>query len=504
MRNLVDLLQAQRGDQQHGLRWAPTDDWVSYADLIEQAIRQAGSLVELGLSGKRILLVAENGPALVSALLACWWAGCLPACYAPPGRLAKGTLYVPELNRVAVSMRAEAGFADENLLEHCRGCLLAEGWHSLPMHSGPVVEAQPAQFLAYLQFSSGTTLAPRATSLSHANLLSNLEAIAAQLPGGRNGHSCVSWLPLYHDMGLVGCLLSSLYAPGDLTLMAPSQFVLRPGLWLDQISRQRATVSAAPNFALEQLLARDPGDDRDLSCLRMLLLGAETVRPSTLRQFAAAYAKQGLSASALTPVYGLAEATLAVTFSTGPKIEGFQLPADLGQAVTAGSRELVSLGRALPGVELTICDESGQAQPPAHLGMICIAGPSLAQGLPQPYSTGDVGFLWEDELYFVTRRKDVLVHNGRKHDPEMLEQLVSPLMSAAVTSPDDLLMCLVERPRRGTESDETMLAGLRERLSAAALPVKPLLVSAGWLPRTSSGKISRFQARQKLAAEDLA
>jgi len=231
-----------------------------------------------------------------------------------------------------------------------------------------------------------------------------------------------------------------------------------------------------------------------LSCLQKLLLGSETIRPATLRAFHAKYQDRGLAWEALTPVYGLAEATLAVTFSQGPRLERFSIPPQIGERVEPGERELVSLGRPVHGVEISILDGQGQRLPAGHFGHIHIAGANLALGLSSPYNTGDLGFLWEDELYFVTRHKDVLVHHGRKHDPEVVEQLLHPLESAAVQTEE--VVCLIERPRRGPQPDP---AEIQQRLSQAPLPVRGQLVESGWLPRTSSGKISRFRARQKYA-----
>lgn len=458
---MIGLLRARAQEADHGLRW--NEKFSSYADLIEQASRSAHALP----SGEAVILVADNSADLVVALFACWWAGCVPSCVAPPARLARAG----HIAQAAQSTGARTGLCDAKILERCRTAAPELVWIPLPL---PQAQPQPPaspQGVAYAQLSSGTTGTPRLIRLSHANLDSNLEAIARQLPGGRTGHSCVSWLPLYHDMGLVGCLLSALYAPGDLTLMQPIQFALRPSVWLDTIARHRATVSAAPNFALEQLLLRDTGQ-RDLSSLQFMLLGAETVRPDTLRRFLAHYAGQGLNPQAARPCYGLAEATLAVSFSHGPTFH------------THEGRELVSLGPPIPEVELTLRN-----------GEIHLQGAGIALDLPQPYPTGDLGLLHEGELYFLTRLKDVLVHNGKKHDPESVERLALPLESAAINLEDGIILCLAEQPR-GAQHD---LEQLQSRLADADFPVEARLVPAGWLPRTSSGKISRSAARQKLA-----
>ncbi len=480
---MLELLKARRGVAHCGLYFEQA--FYTYEEILATAARQAGALIP----GSVVVLVGENSLELVQALLAAWWAGCTPVCLPPPARMQQAGPYEDFLRSCLDHVGATGGWCDARLEKRLPGV-----WRTLPLPSAEV-EAPPGPeaTCAYIQFSSGTTWEPRATRLSHANLAHNLEAIARQLPGERTQHSCVSWLPLYHDMGLVGCLLSALYAPGSLSLLTPLQFALRPDNWLQTISQRRASISVAPNFALEQVLQRGATQDLDLSCLQMLLLGSETIRAETLRQFHAKYAGCGLSWEALRPVYGLAENTLAVTFSSGARVQGFCLPGEIGGQVTTGSRQLVSLGKPIAAVQVSICDEQGQPLPPGSLGCIRVAGPSLASNLPSPYDTGDLGFFWEDELYFVTRRKDVLVHHARKHDPEVVEQLVLPFESAAVQQ-EHGAVCLIERPRRGPAPD---LEELQRRLGSAPLPVRAQLVDSGWLPRTSSGKISRYRARQK-------
>jgi fatty-acyl-CoA synthase len=480
---VLELLQARRSQSACGLYFDQA--FYSYAELIEAAARQAAFLTP----GTVVVLVGETSLELVQALLAAWWAGCTPVCLPPPARLQQAGPYEDFLRSCLSHVGAAGGWCDARLEKRLPG-----QWRSLPIPAAESAARPEGEAdTAYIQFSSGTTWEPRATRLSPANLKHNLEAIARQLPGDRSRHSCVSWLPLYHDMGLVGCLLSALYAPGSLSLLTPLQFALRPDSWLQTISRRRASISVAPNFAMDQVLQRGSAQDLDLSCLQMLLLGSETIRPETLRDFHNKYAARGLAWDCLRPVYGLAENTLAVTFSAGPRLQGFCLPGEIGGKVTTGPRQLVSLGKPVWGVNVSIHDEQGLVLPPATLGCIRVAGPSLSFALDTPYDTGDLGFFWEDELYFVTRLKDVLVHHARKHDPEVVEQLVLPFESAAVQQ-EPGAVCLIERPRKGAVPE---LAELQQRLASAPLPVRAELVDSGWLPRTSSGKISRYRARQK-------
>lgn len=474
-----ELLLQRQQEQDCGLTWQGQSH--SWGDLIERARRLAHAF--LPHQGQSVALVSENSLELVEALLACWWAGCTPTCLPPPARLQK----LPDYSLWLHSAGAQAGWCTGSLRER-----LGEPWQSLPLSDSgqPPLDPQPEAHWAYLQFSSGTTLDPKPVRLSHANLTSNLEAIASQLPGGRRGHSCCSWLPLYHDMGLIGCLLSALYAPGDLVLLTPQQFALRPGRWLDEISQRRITITAAPNFALQLLLERDSGE-RDLSSLQRLLLGGETILAETLEAFYERYRSQGLRWEALTPVYGLAEATLAVTFSAGPRIREFEL--------SGRRRRLVSLGRPLPGVGLQLRGETPSANTgEASVGEILVWGDSLGEQLESPYPTGDVGLLEEGELYFVGRSKDILLHHGRNHAPEVVEQLLLPLVSCAVALEEEKFVCLIETPRRGQPPPAEWV---QAQLGQAPLPIQAQWVESGWLPRTSSGKISRYQSRLKWQSE---
>lgn len=499
MQNLVELLLARRSTSECGIRFSAKDVTWTYQECVEQAARQAGALRRRVEPGARVLIVGENSPELVLALLACWWSGCTPSCFAPPNRMQAHSNFDGGLQEAVRAGQFELGLCPPQLLPRCRKAPL--DWLPLPLPAEEPRSPAPAPEIAYLQFSSGTTLQPKPTQISQQNMLANLEAIASELPGDRRSHRAVSWLPLYHDMGLVGCLLGGLYVPGPLCLMSPTQFALRPGRWLDEIAAERATITAAPNFALEQLLERDPRPGRDLSCVQKLLLGAETILPETLRRFHEVYSHQGLRWEALTPVYGLAEATLAVTFSHGPKLGRFQVPRQLGGPVTSGAREILSLGTPVRDVRVEIRDEQGERLGEDRLGLIYVDGPGVAHALPRPFNTGDVGFLHRGELYFVTRHKDVLVYHGRKHDPEWVETLVYPLSAAVVSSEEERAVCLAERPRCGSDAEE-VYTRLREALTQAPLPVEAVLVEPGWLPRTTSGKISRHRARQKYLEEN--
>ncbi len=487
MHSLTELLLSRAGEEQLSIRLVTNPPvCLSFAGWLERAAQMADWLQARSEVGEVVFLIGDTPADLLVALLGCWWSGCVPCCWPPPARLLQGDRYADALQRAVTAVKPRLGLADPRILSRLEAVPLDGGWWPLEVTGQRPAAARSGAEIGLLQFSSGTTFEPKPIWLSQANLLAQLEAIARLLPGGRQGHSCCSWLPLHHDMGLVGCLLSALYAPGDLTLLTPMQFALRPGMWLDWVERSRSTITVGPNFALEQLLQRDPGGERQLHHVQRFLVGSEWVRPSTLRRFHEVYAHQGLAWEALTPVYGLAENTLAVTFSQGPKISSFDLP--------EGRREIVSLGRPVAGVELRVLDEHGLDVAEGQVGRLHVAGPCLAAHLPSPYDTGDLGLLWQGELYYTGRSKDILVHQGVKYSPEVLESLLLGHECAAVMSPEEVPTLVVEQPRRG----ELSLEELRTRLAGAPFSPELQVVAAGWLPRTSSGKLSRIQARRKL------
>jgi len=416
------------------------------------------------------------------------------------------------------------------------GCRTVE---DLPREAPRPVHAGPAD-LALIQFSSGTTVDPKPVALSHRAVAAQAEILAGFWPDTPElNQSCVSWLPLYHDMGLIGCVFPALARDAALTLFAPELFVARPALWLRTISRYRATISPAPNFAYSLCLTRVSDADLegvDLSGWQTALNGAESISPAVLRAFCERFAPWGFRPKAMTPVYGLSEAALAVTFS------------DLGQAFhvtrfdreglardgrarpsTAG-REIVSVGRPVPGFRLRIVDADGRDLPAGTVGRIWIQGPSLMEGyLGDPEATaralqdgwldtGDLGFLHEGELYLAGRAKDAVILRGRNHAPEEIERAVEEVpglrTSSAVAvswlpedAPGEELALFVEASRQAAPEELAALpdACRKAVLGATGLAVDRLEVLApGTLPRTSSGKLRRGETLRLYLAGELA
>ncbi|MEO1370424.1 MAG: AMP-binding protein, partial [Acidobacteriota bacterium] len=328
------------------------------------------------------------------------------------------------------------------------GCLRLD---QLPDGGDPPVFTGDDGDLALVQFSSGTTVDPKPVALRHLHITSHVLTLNGFWPDDDDiRHTGVSWLPLYHDMGLIGCVFPALERPSVLTLIGPEVFVTKPALWLRAISAYGATISVAPNFAygLATEKIRDGElDGVDLSRWRVALNGAESVSPQVLRAFTERFARWGFRDEALTPVYGLSEATLAVTFSdlrtafTARHFDTDRLGE--GRAViapTGDGREMISVGRPLPGNELRILDERGQVCGDGRVGRVAVRGPSVMDGyLDRPEATskaldaggwldtGDLGFLHGGELFLAGRAKDLLIVRGRNHSPEEVEQPVSQL-----------------------------------------------------------------------------
>jgi acyl-CoA synthetase (AMP-forming)/AMP-acid ligase II len=510
---------------------------ISHAELLARAQRAAGGIAAHGIEpGQRVAIVAATSPAFFDGFFGAILAGAVPVPLYPPVRLGRMQEYHERTAAMLRGARARIVLADSRTRRVLgRSVDLARpelGCVALEEIQGPSLalrELDP-DAIAFLQFSSGTTQAPKPVALTHRQILANSDAIATAIRAAypeTNGfvHVAASWLPLYHDMGLVGGVFTSLFHGRDLVLIPPELFVVRPALWLRAIARHRATISPAPNFAYALCTERVRDDELtgvDLSSWRVALNGAEPVTPLALERFVERFARWGLRAEALTPVYGLAEATLAVTFSAVSRrfrarhFDARALTED-GRAVVVGSGQpIVSLGPPLPGFEVAIVGDDGRALAAGAVGCVRVRGPSIMSGydgMPEAtrevfvdgwLDTGDIGFLFDGELHLVGRAKDLIIVRGRNHSPQDVEHAIDDLpgvrtgCSAAVGAIDqagsgEALWVFVERARDAAVADEEIVRAVRtrvlERVGLAAERV--VVLAAGTLPRTSSGKIRR-------------
>ncbi|MCK5435449.1 MAG: fatty acyl-AMP ligase, partial [Nitrosomonadaceae bacterium] len=379
----------------------------------------------------------------------------------------------------------------------------------------------------------GSTRTPRGVIITERAVMSNLQGIVRNGMGMHSGDRIASWLPFYHDMGLVGMLMTPLVTQVSVDYLATRDFAIRPLQWLRLISRNRCTVAFSQPFGLKlcTLRVRDSDlKDLDLSCWRVAGIGAEMIRPDTLRDFAEKFAPAGFNINAFLPCYGLAESTLAVTFSnTGHGFQSLRVDAaalidkKIAVRLQADGRkytEFVNCGRPLPGHTVKVADDAGQELPDLRVGSVLVHGTSIMTGYfnspeetknaLQPgnwLDTGDLGFLFEGNLYITGRRTDVIIVNGRNIRAQDVEELAEQqpevrsreASAFSITDANDIMtIVLVIECRLTSVADRQSLTSRLQRLVYMAFGVNCLveLVSPHTLPRTSSGKLSRFAARK--------
>lgn len=506
---------------------------LTYAGLDREARAVAAELQHVAGPGDRAVLLYAPGLAFVSAFFGCQYAGLVPVpAYPPrPDRIARSreTLLALAADcgpRVVLADHATAPFVPAELAPH----------RVVTDHLDPAAARrwrEPAfdpDALALLQYTSGSTAAPRGVMVAHGNLMHNQALIHTAFEHAGPGVG-VSWLPPYHDMGLIGGLLQIVYHGATGWLMSPLAMLTDPVRWLRAIGRHRADTSGGPDFAYDFCANRVTPEERaglDLSNWSVAAVGAEPVSPETLEGFTAAFAPCGFKPEAFFPCYGLAEATLFVTGgpkAAAPVVRRFD-----------GTRAVVGCGRAWPGQEVRIVDpDSLTPRPDGRVGEIWVRGPSVAKGYwnrpaeteeafrarlasgEGPYlRTGDLGVLHGGELFVTGRIKDLLVIRGRNHYPQDIEATVQaahpalrPGCGAAFEVDRDGRPCAVvvqEVDRRCRDLDAARVAGdVRQAVAERHdLQLHELvLLAPGTIPKTSSGKVRRHRCRAEYEAGGL-
>lgn len=540
----------------------------SYAELYRDAGILAGVLIsqEALRPGDTVALIFSTSYDFVRALFAVLLARATPTCLPTPrlGRMADyhaGSVAMLDAARVSLILTESsllknlasiaAAAPGEPKLRSVPELLAAvsdePGSHAKTKSDAAanksVFEGAGEDELALIQFSSGTTVAPKPVALSHRNILSNTRSILASFPGDIRSHSGCSWLPLHHDMGLIGGLFAAVVAEGDMTFLRPEDFIARPGSWLKALSHSRATICPAPNFALQICVDRVRDEELaelDLGNWKIALIGAETVREATLARFHERFQSTGFRYESFTPVYGLAEATLAVTFSEpeqaplGIAIDREALSAgEIVKPAAGGSGadfvQVVSVGRPLAGIDLELRDAGGTVLGADRVGRIFVRGDSVMVGyFERPdatadaiqkgwLDTGDLGFIHDGELFIYGRERDIIILNGRNHDPQTIEFALDAVPGL---DHDRAAAVAIDQPERGTESFVVLvekekgqapgsLADLaqaaRESIvgSTGLIPETVAIVGTGRLPRTTSGKIKRGASRTQYLAGEL-
>jgi len=507
------------------------DQEVPFARIRQQALSVAAELVRRGVrKGDRVALVLPTSPEFVQCFFGVLCAGAIPVPLYPPLRLGKLDEFHSRTTAMLKAVDAAMVVTDERIRRFLGvavansapvlGCVTASSL------GGPISYAVEvaAEDVAVIQFSSGTTNDPKPVALTHANLLSNLATLEHYIAAdGARPVVGVTWLPLYHDMGLIGNLLSAFYVQGKLVLLPPELFVAVPGAWLRAISRHRGTITAAPNFAFGLCRKRIRDDELegvDLSSWSICLNGAEAVSAAAQRRFSERFGRWGFRADSFTPCYGMAEASLAVTFKTvGTSFTTLGVDGDKlawEGVVEPGGKEIVSAGPPLPGMGVEIRDDHGIALPPGRVGHIFVSGPSIMAGyFGRPdltdqalrdgwLHTGDRGFIHDGELYVCGRQKDIVIVRGANHAPEEFEAALDGLpgvrIGCAVAvgfvppgDDDEALAMLVETTSDATPGLAQDIAS-RVQQHTGILPAQVELLAPGTLPRTSSGKLRRREA----------
>jgi len=493
------------------------------------ARRVAGGLHAAGArAGDRVLLVLPTGAALLEAFLGCNLVGAVPCLVSPPEGFGSGKVFDRRLASVQAVVDAWGALAPADLRERVAPGLAPRPVHArddLPAGDPPDAAVGPDD-LAFLQLTSGTTRLPRAVRIPQRAVAANARQIAADTAMGP-GSRIVSWLPLFHDMGLMA-LLSALFCDLPLVLSSPLGFLVEPASWLRTIARFGATHSPAPTFAYRHLVARTTPAELagvDLSSWEAAFVGAERIHADVLRAFEERAGPLGLPETALLPCYGMAEATLAIAHK--PRGEPWRARAVgrrrlSGEGVAAppegpdDALELVSCGRPLPPTTVRVLDDDGAELPPDRRGEIAVRGPSLFagyHGVEAPafaggeLRTGDLGFLDPaGELFVIGRRADTIILRGENHRPEEVEWAagqvpgVRPGRVAAFGVPDPAVgterLCLVaELDRRAGAGPAEVEVAVRRRVHEEN---GLALADVRWVrrvPVTTSGKIQRARAR---------
>ena len=516
---------------------------VSYAELRETALAVSGGILDAGvMPGSRVALMLPTCAGFLHAFFGILYAGCVPVPIYPPARPsqladhlrrqaailanagAELLITVPEARVLAAFLRSQvACLRAIETVEGLRACGEVEA-----------APAPDAKDVAFLQYTSGSTGDPKGVVLSHANLLANIRAMGRAMEAEPGRDVFVSWLPLYHDMGLIGAWLGSLYFAVPVSIMSPLIFLARPESWLWEIHARRATLSGAPNFAFDLCVGRiDDGaiEGLDLSTARIVVNGAEPVRAASVRAFCERFAAHGFDPGALAPVYGLAESSVGLAFPRpgqgllAERIDRTEL-AERSRAVPVAAGhgdaiEVVACGSPLPGHQFRVVDESGREVPERHQGRLQFTGPSATAGYHDNaqatrdlfdgdwLETGDLAYIAGGEVYPTGRIKDVIIRGGRNIHPHELEAAIGDLPGIrrgcvavfAAAGPDrtERLVAVAE----SREEDDAARDRLRRGIEAAAVDVAGIapddvvLAPPRAVLKTSSGKIRRAATRSR-------
>ena len=549
-RTLADLVQHAAKSSDRGYRFVIDDKWNEtrylFPELERITARLGGALQDLGLrKGDRVALILPENDVFVTMFLGAMRAGIVPVPIYPPTGVGQLSGYLDNTRHI-IDRSGSRIVVTNNTIKQLLGSVQAAcpALEKVVAHtalSESNAELRPEKIgpddTCFLQFTSGSTSRPKGVLLTHANLLANTHNIVnLGLQATAEGDAGVTWLPLFHDMGLIGFVLSPMLRGINVTFMSPLMFLKRPATWLQAISRYHGTVSFGPNFAYALAVKRSRPKELegvDLSHWRVAGCGAEPIRAETLEAFAKAFEHLGFKQDAFLPAYGMAESTLAISFSHGLSkdcVRASRLWAE-GRAVpvTQGETEdvlaLVSCGKKFEGHDVGVFamdDESGEKRlPDREVGELRLRGPSVTPGyFEEPektreafvdgwLKTGDLGYLADGNVFICGRSKEVVIVNGRNFYPQDIEWEASQIEgvrkgnaicfgAGAQGSDREQVVLVFETGVEDQEQRKRICAEIKSKVQdAVGVALDDVVpVGSGILPKTSSGKLQRTRTRE--------
>lgn len=510
-----------------------------FSELREDALAMARRLIARGVvPGDRVALVAETGPDFAALFCGTIYAGAWPVPLPLPTSFGGKDNYIDQLAVQLASSDPKILFYPAEIGEMAKAAAERQGCEGMAWEDFALVAPADAALpqagpddICYLQYSSGSTRFPHGVAVTHRSLLSNLAAHSHGMQLTESDR-CISWLPWYHDMGLVGCFLSPIGNQFSVDYLKTEDFARRPLAWLDMISRNPGTsASYSPTFGYDICARRISSQSHvaerfDLSRWRIAGNGADMIRPDVMQSFVNAFSEAGFKASAFLPSYGLAEATLAVTIM--PPGEGIQVelveeerlsgrPRDLSRP--ARYRAIVNCGKAVRDMKVEVRGETGKVLGDHRIGKVWCAGPSVMHSYfrdPEATAeclvdgwldTGDMGYMADGYLFIVGRAKDMIIINGKNHWPQDIEWAVEQLpgfhqgdiaaFSVENESGEEVPAVLVHCRVSDPEERLRLHNEIRDKVrSITGMNCVVELVPPRTLPRTSSGKLSRAKAKK--------
>ncbi len=544
--NLIAAIDGGKGETTRGYSFVQRDGselQFSFDRLRTEAMNRAAHFRAWGLKqGDRLAIILPDGEDFVPTFLGAVWAGIIPVPLYPPLSLGKLDAYIDGLATIMNRAEVSALVTNAKLKQivwsaaarvtSLKGIIDAEALSTdAPADASREPAAVRPDDTAFLQFTSGSTSLPKGVDVTHGNLRANCWAIMRDGLRSDETDVGISWLPLYHDMGLIGFVIAPLFHRVPVTFIPTLSFVRNATIWMDTISKKRGTITFAPNFAYSLVTKRAKPEQIaswDLSSMKAFGCGAEPINPRVMKTFVEKFEPAGLKPTALIPCYGMAEATLAISFialeetlstdvidSSAYESAKTAEPAHESLLASHKALEFVSCGRAFPGHEVAAFGPDGEKLPERRVGELRVKGPSVAQGyfrdevatratFPNGWlRTGDLGYLANGNVYITGRQKDLIIINGRNYDPQRMEWLVDELpevrkgntvaFSRPGTASEELVVVVESKTETPDALKDAIKTRLTEQLQLAVADV--VICAPGSLPKTSSGKLQRQKTR---------